>query len=143
VTSRAPSPADLAAALEVAVGRFVAAARRFAAARWQSPVGSDRTVAAAMQALVTRLAELEHAVAIGTAPPPAAWRSPAAPPYPGALPDRLAVVGHDLVVALRAAPPEWQVWYAGGLVPVADLAAAALAAVEATAIAVRRGHDRW
>jgi hypothetical protein len=86
-----------------------------------------------VQALVTSLARLEHAVAIGAAERPAAWRSPAPPAYPSALPDRLAVVSNDLVAALRAAPAQHQVWYADELVPIATLAAAAVAQVGATA----------
>lgn len=117
---------------------MVDVSRRFSTAHWARPVGSgpvdQRSVEAAVQALVTSLAELEHAVEVGPATPPAAWRSPAPAPYPGALPDRLAVVAHDVVAALRAAPDGHQVWYVAHIVPVGQLAAAAVEAVMATTV---------
>ena len=136
MTARLTSVAELSDQLEVAAGRLVDASRRFSTAQWARPVGSrtadQHPVEAAVQALVTSLAELEHAVEVGPATPPAAWRSPAPAPYPGALPDRLAVVAHDLVAALRAAPDGQQVWYAAHLIPVGQLVAGAVAQVRAT-----------
>ncbi len=119
--------------LESSARGLVDATRRINAAGWRKPAGSHSSGAGAVHALVVGLAELEHAVAIGPASPPAAWRSPPRPAYDGALPDRLAVVAADLIAALRVAAPEHQAWCGGRLVPVHDIAAAALTEVRATA----------
>lgn len=129
MTERTPALPELVDDLEAAATRLVATARRCTATRWGA--GSP-SLAETVQSLVTLLAELEHAVEIGAGQRPGAWRSPALAPYPGALPDRLAVVSKDLIAALRAAPPNHQVWYADALGPVEQLAMATLAAVRAT-----------
>lgn len=129
MTERSPALPELVDDFEAAATRLVATTRRAAAARWGA--GSP-SLAETVQSLVTLLAELDHAVEIGAGQRPGTWRSPAPAPYPGALPDRLAVVSTDLIAALRAAPPNHQVWYADAPAPVEQLAAAALAAVRAT-----------
>lgn len=122
--------------LEAAVASLVAWARRMPSAGWKKRAGSD-TAAEVLQALVTELAELGHAVEVGARSRPDRWRSPAPAPYPGALADRLAVVGRDLVDALRAAPPDHQAWYADEQAPAHALARAALDAVSKAATAAR------
>lgn len=132
---RARSLAELTDDFGAVARRLVDRTRRYSAGRWRT-AASQGTVADVVEALVTTLARLEHAVEVGPADPPQHWRSPSAAPYPGALPDRLAVVSTDLVAALRAAPDDHRAWYGGALVPVDELAAAAGALTQAAADAV-------
>lgn len=130
MTERSHSPADVATGIETLARQLVDRARGWTPTRWLGKAGPDASRAHVVQELVVTLAELEHAAATGDGQPPAAWRSPAPPPYPGALPDRLAVVTYDLVAALRQARQGQDVWYAGKPAPLQVLAAAALAEIE-------------
>jgi hypothetical protein len=132
VIERAGPLADLVDALETSADLLVERTRRLTEAGWRAPAGSHGSGGDALHALVVTLAGLEHAVAIGPATPPAVWRAPARPAYDGALPGRLAVVAGDLIAALRAAPEDYRAWYDGRVVPVSDIAAAALTVVRAT-----------
>lgn len=127
---------ELATELERAAGRLVDTCRRLPVARWHARVDAGGSAADLVQQLVTWLAEVEHAVEIGQAQRPKAWRSPAPAPYPGALPDRLAVVSNDLIAALKLAPGDKQAWRDGELVTVAALADAALVEIQAVHSAV-------
>lgn len=113
------------AAVEVAGRRLVDRMRRYPASYWRRAAGAHGSVAELTQQLVQRLAEFEHAVEVGSASAPQRWRHPAPPPYPGALPDRLAVVTADFAAAIRAAPADKQVWYDDELVPLPRVITAA------------------
>ncbi|MEO6715287.1 MAG: hypothetical protein ABIM89_17950 [Mycobacteriales bacterium] len=125
---RVASLAELTDEIEDRSRSLVETTRRYSTGQWRRSTGVA-SVAESVQALVTRLAELEHAVEVAAGERPAAWRSPSPAPYPGALPDRLAVVSNDLVAVLRAAPGDLQVWYADELVAVVEIAKVAAAAV--------------
>jgi hypothetical protein len=115
--------ADDLTAAEAQLERVVRRLRHMSARAWRA---TDRARAA--HDLAQLLAEVGQGVEERAQPAPPQWR--AVPDLADhALPDAVAVTGHDALAALRSVTPETQVWTPAGRAAAADLLAAVVRAL--------------
>lgn len=126
---------DLLAGLAAEVRRVARRLGGLSEPRLRRPLSGYGTVADAGRQLATALADAAGGVEHRRSDAAPAWRAVPEPAVT-AVGDQVAVIGHDLVVALEAVRPDEQVWTRSGRARADEVAAEVYRLVHDTKLAV-------